>query len=78
MILSLSKLAASKDISAFHALEATSIEMQNPAMPYTPMDDESVARDMMSRYAKQGIDPNLALAQDVDPLEDFGGKDAFL
>lgn len=73
---SLTKLAASKDIAAFHSLEAASGQMPNVKMPYTPMDDESVARTLMERYAEQGIDPNFALAPDSDPLEDFGGKSA--
>ena len=71
---SLTKLAASKDVAAFHALEAHS--MPNPEMPYVAMDDESVARGLMERYAKQGIDPNFALSPDSDPLEEFGGRDA--
>lgn len=70
---SLTKLAAAKDVAAFHALEAHS--MPNPEMPYIAMDDESVARGLMERYAKQGIDPNFALSPDSDPLEEFGGKD---
>ena len=76
-ITSLTKLAAAKDIAAFHGLEATHMEMVNPEMPYSPRDDESIARDMMARYASAGIDPNLALSADVDPLEEFGGPGAF-
>jgi hypothetical protein len=75
---SLMKLLASKDVAAFHALEATAHSMPSMEMPYSPMDDESIARNLMERYSKQGIDPNLALAPDTDPLEEFGGKDAFL
>jgi hypothetical protein len=71
---SLTKLAASKDVAAFHALEVN--QMPNPVMPFAPMDDESVAREMMQRYAKQGIDPNFALSPDSDPLEEFGGREA--
>lgn len=77
MIESLTKLAASKDISAFQALEATSSGQPIPYhMAAEPMDDESVARRMMSLYADRGIDPSLALSSDLDPLEDFGGTDA--
>lgn len=74
---SLTKLAASKDIAAFHALEATSSEMPNVTMPHVAMDDESVARALMERYAMQGIDPNFALSPDSDPLEEFGGRETF-
>lgn len=74
---SLTKLAAAKDVAAFHALEATSIEMPNLGVPHVALDDESIARAMMQRYAEQGIDPNFALSPDSDPLEEFGGRDAF-
>lgn len=77
VIESLTKLAAAKDVSAFQALEATSSGQPIPYhMAAEPMDDESVARRMMSLYADRGIDPSLALSSDLDPLEDFGGTSA--
>lgn len=76
-LLSLTKLAAAKDIGAYSALEAGAMAVNQVEMPYTPMDDESVARALAEQYAKRGISPELALSQDSDPLEDFGGIGAF-
>jgi hypothetical protein len=77
-LLSLTKLAAAKDIGAYSALEAGALAVNQVEMPYTPMDDESVARALAEQYAKRGISPELALSQDSDPLEDFGGMKAFI
>lgn len=71
----LSKLAASKDVSAFHALQAP-INKEVGFAVHEPMDDESMARRMMAHYAERGIDPSLAIAPDIDVLEEFGGTDA--
>lgn len=77
-IVSLSKLLASKDIGSFASLEAVSHNQMVPGLvDPLPMDDESVARALAERYASLGMDPNLALAPDSDPLADFGGKEAF-
>ena len=39
----------------------------------SPLDDESVAKSLAERYEKQGLDPNLAYAQDdVDFMTEFG------
>lgn len=76
-ILTLTKLAASKDIAAFHGLESAPGPYESNYPQLVPMDDESIARSMMERYAQQGIDPNFALSPDSDPLEEFGGKEAF-
>lgn len=73
LIESLTKLAAAKDVAAFHALEAP---INAPVYTNEPMDDESVARRMMDMYSDRGIDPSLALSPDSDPLEDFGGTNA--
>jgi len=78
MIQTLTNLAASKDISAFAALEAGSQSVTAVQMPYVPQDDESVARHLAEQYAKHGLDPNMATTDDSDPLADFGGKEAFL
>jgi hypothetical protein len=78
MIESLTKLAAAKDIGAYSALEAGQHSVGSVHMPYTPMDDESVARMLAQRYSEQGIDPNFALSPDSDPLEEFGGREAFI
>lgn len=76
-ILTLSKLAASKDIAAFHGLESAPGPYES-TYPIQALDDESIARNMMQRYAEQGIDPNFALSPDSDPLQEFGGKESFL
>lgn len=77
-IVTLTKLAASKDIAAFHGLEAVSGPYESAYPQLEPLDDESIARSMMQRYAERGIDPNFALSPDSDPLEEFGGKESFL
>jgi hypothetical protein len=76
LIGSLVKLAASKDVQAYQALEAVADPQQYAYAVHEPMDDESVARRMMDMYSERGIDPSLALSPDSDPLEDFGGTSA--
>lgn len=73
MVERLTKLAASKDVAAFHALQVSGDETGIP-MP-VPMDDASLASRMMGIYDERGIDPSLALSPDSDPLEEFGGRD---
>jgi hypothetical protein len=77
LIESLTKLAAAKDIGAYAALEAGQQSLGSVEMPYVPLDDESVALMLAQRYSDRGIDPNFALSPDSDPLEDFGGPEAF-
>lgn len=78
MIESLTKLAAAKDIAAYTALESGHAVIPTPGIEHVALDDESVARMLAQQYAKQGIDPNFALSPDSDPLEEFGGREAFL
>ncbi len=77
-LLSLTKLAAARDIGSYAALEAGSQSVSEVQMPYFPLDDESVARALAKQYADRGIDPGLALSIDSEPLEDFGGTKAFM
>lgn len=76
-LLSLTKLAAARDIGAYSALEAGALAVNEVPTPYLALDDESVARALAKQYSDRGISPELALSQDSDPLEDFGGAKAF-
>lgn len=77
LIESLTKLAAAKDIGSYAALEAGRQSVSSIEMDHLALDDESVALMLAQRYSERGIDPNFALSPDSDPLEDFGGAEAF-
>ena len=66
----MTKLAAANDIQSYAALTAEN-NVIGHVMESVPMDDESMAMRMAESYAERGIDPNLALSPDSDPLSDF-------
>lgn len=71
--MTLTNLAAAKDIGAFSTLEVASDKSLPIDFEPRPMDDESVALRMRSMYKDLGLDPQSAINTDDDPLEDFGG-----
>ena len=51
----------------------SSTSNQLPEEFVSPLDDESMANRLAEKYEKQGLDPNLAYAQDdVDFRAEFG------
>lgn len=62
--------------SNLHAL-TNEPEPQKQNLEPVALDDASMAEYLATRYAEHGIDPKAAYAQDDDPLNDFGGAEAF-
>ncbi|MFG2268102.1 hypothetical protein [Streptomyces sp. NPDC048720] len=62
----LTNLAASKNLEAFHQIQATtkSQQLQSEDEPVNPLNDEAVAHALAEKYKQQGLDPNYAYAQD--------------
>lgn len=78
-ISTLTNLAASKDFTAFSALESAGEKSAPHGFSPMPMlNDEAVAHALAAHYSASGLDPSLAYANDGDgdPLEDFGGREA--
>lgn len=69
-------LAASKDLTAFQNLQATSTNLSQPSPidePASPLNDAVIAERLAEHYKRAGVDPNLAYSQDdIDFATEFG------
>lgn len=74
---SMMNLLAAKDISAYAALESVAVPAYE-AEGHMPMDDQSIAKRMQDSYESMGLDPNMAIDHDSDPLADFGGTHSLI
>lgn len=74
----LKNLAASKDFRTYAEMSAlgqsgSEVTQETPL----PLNDEALAHHLAERYANSGINPRFAYSEDDNPLNDFGGPQAF-